>query len=244
MSVRKPSLTCNFPENHAALSLFQPNSSAFQKHELNNSLLQGPQERVNVKTGQFLITMDGSEFLGDEYYLMAHGKNSKPLKTKCEKRHLAPASGRCSLPRCRRKCKHKAHVSYGPRLPPHIAACSHDAAAILAPAHCSSLPTRCRAPNMATNLGPICARRSNVGSWPQLHQNTAEAASLRRHTHITAPLSNAMHCARAPCTSKASYAELRGVGGGRCAHGSGRSPPRCHALPGSGDSVCGHAWAQ
>ena len=144
--------------------------------------------------------MDGSEFLGDEYYLMAHGKNSKPLKTKCEKRHLAPASGRCSLPRCRRKCKHKAHVSYGPRLPPHIAACSHDAAAILAPAHCSSLPTRCRAPNMATNLGPVCARRSNMGSWPQLHQNTAETASLRRL------------CARAPCTSKASYAKLLGWG--------------------------------
>ena len=85
-------------------SLIQPNNSAFQKHELNNSLLQGPQERVNVKkTGQLLITLDGSELLGDEYYLMAHGKNSKPLKTKCEKRHLAPASGRCSLPRCRRQ---------------------------------------------------------------------------------------------------------------------------------------------
>ena len=40
MSVRKPSLTCNFPENHAALSLIQPNNSAFQKHELNNSLLK------------------------------------------------------------------------------------------------------------------------------------------------------------------------------------------------------------
>ena len=111
------------------------------------------------------------------------------------------------------KCKHKTHVSYGPRLPPHIAACSHDAAAIFAPAHCSSLPTRCRAPNMATNLGPICARRSNMGSWPQLHQNTTETASLRRHTHITAPLSNAMHCARAPCTSRASYARLLGWGG-------------------------------
>ena len=111
-------------KNHAALSLIQPNNSAFQKHELNNSLLQGPQERVNVKTGQLLITLDGSEFLGDEYYLMAHGKNSKPLKTKCEKRHLAPASGRCSLPRCRRQVQTQNACELRPTF---------------APAHCSLL---------------------------------------------------------------------------------------------------------
>ena len=58
--------------------------------ELNNSVLknsQRPQERVNVKTGQVQIAMDGTELLGDEYYFMAHGEKSKPLKTKCEKRH-------------------------------------------------------------------------------------------------------------------------------------------------------------
>ena len=61
-----------------------------KKQELNNSVLKkaprGPQQRVNVKTGQVQITMDGTELLGDECYFVAEGENSKPLTTKCEKR--------------------------------------------------------------------------------------------------------------------------------------------------------------
>ena len=80
---------------------------------------------------------------------------------------------------------------------------------MFAPEHCNLCP-RCRryfcpralqlAPHALpqTQYGqepwPCLCQRSNMGSWPHLCQKIAETAWLRRHSHITAPLSNAAYC--------------------------------------------------
>ena len=125
---------------------------------------------------------------------MAHGKNSKPLKTKCEKRHLAPASGRCSLPRCRRQVQTRNACELRPTF---------------APAHCSLL-SRCRrhfCPR-ALQLAPHALPRAQYGHepWPHLCQKVqcgflAPTAPKHRRSCVapstlTSPPHSPTRCAR------------------------------------------------
>ena len=160
-----------------------------------------------MKAGQAQIAMDGTELLGDKYYFMAHGPWRKFEAIQDEVR------------------KYETHVSYGPRFPRASQLAFTVPPPFLPPPALQLAPHALpRAPYGREPWPHLCQRvQSNMGSWPHMHQNIAETAWLRRHTHITAPLSIAAHCARALCVKCVLHLNVWGGGVDRPTFASGKT---------------------